>query len=53
MVKSQVGKSWAKTTYEVYNSMFDIEKAYSSSRDDLSEEEEEKIKEYEQFREKC
>lgn len=40
----------AKTTYEAYNSMFDIEKAYSSSRDDLSEEEEEKIKEYEQFR---
>lgn len=40
----------AKFTFEVYNSMFDIEKVYFGSREDLSEEEEKIIKDYDEFK---
>ena len=41
----------AKITYDAYNSMFDIEKAYSSSKEDLSKYDIKKIKrEYEEFK---
>ena len=40
----------AEITYEAYNSMFDIEKAYSSPKEDLSKEDKQKIKDYEEFK---
>ena len=40
----------ANITYEAYNSMFDIEKVYSGTRENLTEEEEEKIKDYDEFK---
>ena len=40
----------AKTTYDAYNSMFDIEKTYSGTMENLSEEEAEKIRDYEDFK---
>ena len=40
----------AEIIYEAYNSMFDIEKIFSSSKEDLSKEDKQKIKEYEDFK---
>ena len=40
----------AEITYDAYNQMFDIEKAYSSSEEDLSKEDKQKIADYEEFK---